>query len=501
MLHKRKILLSLLILFFLSYNHFAQTFSPQFEFGPDMTVARMGHYTVPLENQSILLIGGHGTSFTSLSNSELFTSNPDSFVYQAMNFPHDFGAVAEMQDGRILIAGGAMDWGVAPGYSSAEIYDPVTASYTVTGSLIYARMMTSAATLNNGKILVAGGWYDNNSGTYPELYDAQNGTFSLTSALNTPRSQPVVIPTNDGGAMIIGGSPVYGGADIKQVEYYNPTTNTFSVLSEYLFDSNDPDWVPLGYSYYNRPVRTQLTNDGKYILIAYKYVSGNYYFTLFSVDPELKTISKLNSQTEFPDYSTHWLFAPIVDKNKNVVYIPATRTGSNPLQIDLIAFDMVDSTILIPDTPFTLPSAYYLTSAGYNLLDDGRILISGGHSEAGYYTNFTPINKTLFVTPNFTPTNIETEVEPIDDYKLNLTNYPNPFNNSTTFRFELNKTEAVELDIINIQGEVVAKLFKKDLAAGIYNYRWISNSLASGIYFSRLKTSSGVQFRKIILLK
>jgi hypothetical protein len=162
---------------------------------------------------------------------------------------------------------------------------------------------------------------------------------------------------------------------------------------------------------------------------------------------------------------------------------------------------MVDSTVHSPDTTFTFPNAYYLGYAAFTLLNDGRILISGGHSEPGYYTNFSPINKTLFVTPNFIPTSINSEIDPLSNYKLNFSNYPNPFNNSTTFRFELNKAEVVELDVINIQGELVAQIFRKDFSAGTHNYYWNTNSLASGIYFSRLKTSTEIQFRKIILLK
>jgi len=501
MLSVKKILLNLLVVFFISVNQFAQTFNPEFTFGPDMNVARMGHYTVQLENQSILLIGGRGTSFVSLDNSEMLTFNPDTFTYQSMNFYHDFAAVAQMQDGCILIAGGSSNGGGAPGYNNAEIYNPTNGSYSATGSLNYPRMMTSTAILSDGKVLLVGGWYDPTSAAYPELYNPIDSTFILTGALNTPRAQPIVIPTIDGGAMIIGGVPVYGGTEIKQIEYYDPNTNSFSILQDYLFDSSDPDWLPFAQTNYNRPLYTQQTNDGNYILIAYQQISGNYYFTLFSVNPTLKTISKLIPESELPNYSTHFLAAPIVDKNKNVVYIPSTKTGADPVQMDLFAFDMVDSTVLSPDSTFTFPSAYYLSSAAFCLLDDGRILMSGGHSQTGYYTNFSPINKTLFITPNFIPTHVDSEIEPISDYKLNFSNYPNPFNNSTTFRFELNKAEVVELDVINIQGELVAQIFKRDFSTGTHNYYWNTNSLASGIYFSRLKTSTEVQFRKIVLLK
>jgi len=51
-------------------------------------------------------------------------------------------------------------------------------------------------------------------------------------------------------------------------------------------------------------------------------------------------------------------------------------------------------------------------------------------------------------------------------------NFPNPFNPSTTIKFELFKTSDVTLKIFNILGEEVVTLISDRLTAGSYTYEW-----------------------------
>ncbi|MDD4687912.1 MAG: M14 family zinc carboxypeptidase [Candidatus Cloacimonetes bacterium] len=85
-------------------------------------------------------------------------------------------------------------------------------------------------------------------------------------------------------------------------------------------------------------------------------------------------------------------------------------------------------------------------------------------------------------------------------------NFPNPFNPETTIRYSLAASSKVELDIFNIRGQKVRSYHPGMQAAG--NYRFIfdgmddaGQSLASGIYFYRMKTGDLVQSRKMILMK
>src|SRR5712691_3460542 len=60
-----------------------------------------------------------------------------------------------LQDGRVLVAGG-YDTNLVRTHS-AELYDPATGSWSVTRSLNIGRVYQSAILLPNGKVLVVGG--------------------------------------------------------------------------------------------------------------------------------------------------------------------------------------------------------------------------------------------------------------------------------------------------------------------------------------------------------
>ena len=66
--------------------------------------------------------------------------------------------------------------------------------------------------------------------------------------------------------------------------------------------------------------------------------------------------------------------------------------------------------------------------------------------------------------------------------------YPNPFNPSTTIRFDvpesLNKN--VILNVFDVRGRLVEKILDKELTPGSYAMQWNANSKSSGVYFLRM---------------
>ncbi len=80
-------------------------------------------------------------------------------------------------------------------------------------------------------------------------------------------------------------------------------------------------------------------------------------------------------------------------------------------------------------------------------------------------------------------------------------NYPNPFNPSTTIKYDLPRQSNVTLKIYDILGEEVATLVNTEQMAGRYKIQWNADRFASGIYIYRIQASDFVAVKKMILVK
>ena len=82
--------------------------------------------------------------------------------------------------------------------------------------------------------------------------------------------------------------------------------------------------------------------------------------------------------------------------------------------------------------------------------------------------------------------------------------YPNPFNPTTTLRFDLPESDRqylMSLNIYDLQGRLVETLIKGSMLAGRYSEKWHANQYASGMYFARLTYGEKTKTQKILLLK
>ena len=88
--------------------------------------------------------------------------------------------------------------------------------------------------------------------------------------------------------------------------------------------------------------------------------------------------------------------------------------------------------------------------------------------------------------------------------------YPNPFNASTTIRFDLSEAGIVSLDIYAVTGRSVGAQnfvpgndmpFKRYMPAGSHEFTFNAENLSSGLYFIRLQTGEFKSVRKVMLLK
>ncbi|MBE0566573.1 MAG: T9SS type A sorting domain-containing protein [Krumholzibacteria bacterium] len=85
-------------------------------------------------------------------------------------------------------------------------------------------------------------------------------------------------------------------------------------------------------------------------------------------------------------------------------------------------------------------------------------------------------------------------------------NAPNPFNPSTTVRFELARAGRAELAVFDLAGRRVATLVDAELGAGEHAARWDGRDtrgrgVASGVYLCRLVAGEAVATRRMVLLR
>jgi hypothetical protein len=225
-----------LVLLFLgtSLNVHAQTRS----FTGSMGAQRALHSATLLNNGEVLVAGGRNRLLYGLGSAELY--NPSTGIFTStgnLNNRRSDHSATLLRDGKVLIAGGDDTVFMNSGtqrfcLSGAELYDPSTGTFTLTGSMHSQRCgglypEFTATLLDNGMVLIAGGGDLNGLTSAAELYDPSTGTFSVTGSINTPRfgHTATLLPT---GEVLIAGGINSTGNYLASAELYNPSTGTFT---------------------------------------------------------------------------------------------------------------------------------------------------------------------------------------------------------------------------------------------------------------------------------
>ncbi len=135
-----------------------------------------------------------------------------------------------------------------------------------------------------------------------------------------------------------------------------------------------------------------------------------------------------------------------------------------------------------------------------------------------------PINKILrksndellfvsFIQDIFNVYSLDGEIQvSADNNQLSITNiemsnYPNPFNPSTTISFSIQNNSKIELSIFNIKGQRIKTLTQNVLTKGSHSLIWDGDdesgkSVSSGIYFYKLNVNGKNEaVKKCLLLK
>jgi len=141
-------------------------------------------------------------------------------------FGVELQAAASLRDGTVLITGGNDD-GTCGGFNSAEIFDPSSGTFRVVGPMLKHRDFHTATLLRDGSVLVAGGgggWCGIPTHDSAELYIPSTRTFIDAGTMSRRRSLHSATLLNDGSVLLAGGFSFWPPSTARSSELYVPAT-------------------------------------------------------------------------------------------------------------------------------------------------------------------------------------------------------------------------------------------------------------------------------------
>jgi Kelch motif len=200
----------------------AEVFDPATNsFSPvgSMGTVRRGAAAATLGDGRVLVSGGNPGTMTTLFSAEVFNPATNSFSSTGignMATARREAVAAPLPDGRVVVAGGYMGSSVL---ASAEVFDPATNGFSPVGSMGTARYQAVAAPLPDGRVLVAGGnTFDSgvDAASSAEVFDPTSNAFGSAGigSMGTPRREAAAATLGDGRVLVASGL----GAQVERLE-------------------------------------------------------------------------------------------------------------------------------------------------------------------------------------------------------------------------------------------------------------------------------------------
>jgi hypothetical protein len=340
-----------------------------------MTTARIFHTATLLADGRVLIAGGdmmeaktvHPPPFKTQSSAELYDPRSGTFTATGnMMTPRSWHTATLLPDGRVLITGGGVTNAAQgafgdPSFASAELYDPDTGTFSATGDMTTARYGSTATLLNNGKVLIAGG-FQRDPGALnirilasAELYDPSTGTFTATGDMTSEWADTATLLPN-GKVLITRGNPDGPPPFLSSADLYDPSTGTFTAAAYTTVNHTGP--------------KATLVMNGKVLIAGGDMGDGDGASVIAELyDPDTGAFSRTSNMTTGREQHTATLLS-----DGSVLFVGGHSTPALAASAEL--YDPVKGTFAATGNLITGRELHTAT-----LLKDGRVLIAGGGDE------------------------------------------------------------------------------------------------------------------------
>jgi N-acetylneuraminic acid mutarotase len=218
----------------ITLSAFASAASGTWSSTGNMRSARDGHTATLLPNGKVLIAGGTNNG-VALASAELYSPMAGTWVNTgSMHVGRTLGRALLLPNGSVLVVGGCVNDCLSATVKDAEIYNPSTGSFTVTGSMLQARAEFAITLLANGQVLAAGGCTAYNANgcsattAKAEIYNPATGIWRATAAMHAARHAMTGVFLPSGKVLVAGGATGASDALISS-ETYDPVTKLWTV--------------------------------------------------------------------------------------------------------------------------------------------------------------------------------------------------------------------------------------------------------------------------------
>jgi N-acetylneuraminic acid mutarotase len=200
-----------------------------------MLQGRAHHTATLLQDGTVLVVGGLDNN-DGLASAERYDPTAGTWTGAGtMSGPHWEHRAVLLDDGKVLVIGGC---GGGPSFVcmvgvGVEIYDPSVTSgnpWSQVNSMLVERRSHCATKLDDGKVLVAGGFDNQKDHTGIEIYNPQTGFWSsLPAQLSVARNLATATTLPSGKVVIIGGTDGTNFHD--SIVIFDPAGSTIQTLN------------------------------------------------------------------------------------------------------------------------------------------------------------------------------------------------------------------------------------------------------------------------------
>ncbi|WP_437680281.1 kelch repeat-containing protein [Sorangium sp. So ce131] len=190
----------------------------------EMRVARADHTATLLQDGRVLVAGGTEDGFSSrgqIASAEVFEPGADAWrLVGEMREVRALHTATRMNDGRVLVAGGFHVEGREGGkvIAGVEAFDPATDAWQHVAPMAAARYYHTATLLEDGWVLVAGGYNAEEGATASvEVFDPATGAWRSLEPMLTARYRHAATLLQDGRVLVAGGFNAGGIVDTAEV--------------------------------------------------------------------------------------------------------------------------------------------------------------------------------------------------------------------------------------------------------------------------------------------